>query len=680
MNLSKFFLLELFNKSFGMSGFRSILIANRGEIAVRIIRTAHQLGIDCAVIYTPQESNALFVREADKAFNLGEGSLHETYLNISKIIDIAVNNNIEAIHPGYGFLSENPEFVEACEVAGIIFIGPDSRQVRLMSNKLEARKYVESLGIPLLKAIHFDPELPIDNQTLDLTFPLIIKAAAGGGGKAMHVVHRPSELESSLETAHREALAYFGDSRVYLEQYLDKPRHIEVQLLGDKSGNIIHLYDRECTIQRRHQKIIEEAPSSFLSETSRRKMLEAALHIGRSMGYTSAGTIEFLLDGVDNFYFLEMNTRIQVEHPVTEVVTGIDIVREQLKIASGLPLDMRQEDVSVKGHGLECRIYAEDAFNHFLPSAGHMTRYQQPSSALARVDTCYDGPAEVFADFDPMIAKVIVLGKNRIDARVKMKGALDNFVIHGINTNVNYLNEVLDHSGYIKNILSTSFCKIASPGLLESFEKKLHAFSLEAIVAIFLIATFTIPLVGAIDIGAPVWQSLGYWRNLMHVEIEIFGKKHQIRFTKPGGNAFKVWLNNKESFNFSGHFDGSVVHTTSGNTSVSAVVTASGKNCFITSDGVTFAVHRTDTIMLKPPKLTGHGTLEEITAPLNGKILKINIALKGIVKKGDIMMIVESMKMENHIVASVSGVVEKIFVNDGDKVTGRDLLAILTVT
>lgn len=660
-----------------MSGLRSLLIANRGEIAVRIIRTAHKHGITCAVIYSSGEEKSLFVREADSAFCLGKGPFSETYLNISKIVDIAVSNNFDAIHPGYGFLSENAEFAKACEDAGIIFVGPDSNQIRLMSNKVEARKYVASLGIPLLHSIHFNPLDYSQTEAEVLPYPLIIKAAAGGGGKGMHIVHNPDELIEGIKIAQRESKAYFGDDHIYIEKYLELPRHIEVQLLGDKHGNIIHLYDRECTIQRRHQKIIEEAPSSFLSIDTRNKILEAAITIGKSMNYTSAGTIEFLLDGNSQFYFLEMNTRIQVEHPVTEIVTGIDIVDEQLKIARGEILNLKQDDIVIHGHGLECRIYAEDAFNHFQPSSGMITHYQQPSELLARVDTCMDVPTEVSSDFDPMIAKVIVQGKNRIEAREKMKIALKNYVIHGINSNINYLNEVLDHPGYIKNILSTMFCKIAAPKLVDTFENKLRSISIEVIVAVFLIATFSAPGFASSNISISAWQNIGYWRNFMDTELEIFGQKHYVRFTKPSENIFKIWLDNNNCFLVNGHRDGQSVKLNYNNNNILTIVTPGEHYCYITSNDVTFQVRRTDIIHLKKNKINGQGKLSEVIAPLNGKILKVNIKIAEMVKKGDTLMIVESMKMENHILATHTGTVEEIFVSTGDKVVGRDILALV---
>ncbi|NJK94918.1 MAG: ATP-grasp domain-containing protein [Bacteroidales bacterium] len=442
-----------------MQIIRNILVANRGEIARRVIRTARKMGILTFAIYTDEEKDALFVKEADQSFSLGTGSLSETYLNISRIINIAKENHCDAIHPGYGFLSENALFAKACHDAGIIFIGPKPEAIQLMGNKNEARSYVRQLGVPLPLSITGNSAEEILEQSSLLKFPLMIKAVAGGGGKGMRIIHTREELPAALEAAGREAGSYFGNADLYVEQYIEDARHIEVQILGDSSGNIVHLFERECSVQRRHQKIIEEAPSPTLTPEIRKKLLDTAVNIAKSMHYTSAGTIEFLFDRELNFYFLEMNTRIQVEHPVTEAITGIDIVLEQIRVAMGLPLSVRQDNIFMNGHAMEVRIYAEDPFSGFLPSAGEMILNHLPDSPGVRLDSAFTGAARVSSSFDPMIAKITVHSGNRKDAIVKMRKYLGECAIHGIKTNLEYLYWIFEEEDFSSNQISTRYCE-----------------------------------------------------------------------------------------------------------------------------------------------------------------------------------------------------------------------------
>jgi 3-methylcrotonyl-CoA carboxylase alpha subunit len=350
---------------------QKVLIANRGEIALRIIRTLNKLGMEVVAIYAAPDAEALHVEMADEAYSLGDGNLANTYLDIAKIIRIAKKAKVDAIHPGYGFLSENPMLVKACEENNIAFIGPDARSMQLMGNKIAARKFAIENGLPVTKGLTGTTE-EILKAAGTLPFPVLVKAAAGGGGKGMRIVEQESELANILETTSREAKNYFGDGTVYIEQFIEEPRHIEVQVLGDQHGNVIHLFERECTIQRRYQKIIEESPSPTLTPEIRHEMGAAAVNLCKAIGYRSAGTIEFLVDKDLHVYFLEMNTRIQVEHPVTEMVTGIDLVEQQIKIAQGQVLDIKQEQVQQNGHAIECRIYAEDPANNFMPSPGKL--------------------------------------------------------------------------------------------------------------------------------------------------------------------------------------------------------------------------------------------------------------------------------------------------------------------
>ena len=410
-----------------------VLIANRGEIAVRIIRTLRRLHIESVAVFADNDAEALHRRLADEAYPLGNGSLKDTYLNIQKIIDAALDAGVDAIHPGYGFLSENPDFAEACAANNLIFIGPDADTMRLMGNKIAARQVAIDNGIPVTFGLTGSLE-DIMVKADTLPYPVLIKAAAGGGGKGMHIVRKKDDLKDELERASREAEKYFGDGTVFVEQYIENPRHIEVQILADHHGNIIHLYERECTIQRRYQKIIEESPSPTLTEEKRQQLLATAVKLCKGIGYKNAGTVEFIVDQDLNFYFLEVNTRIQVEHPVTEMRTGIDIVEEQIRIARGKEMGWTQDMIQAQGHAVEMRVYAEDPENGFLPTPGKVTAYHEPQVRGARVDSSIDGPCTISEAYDPMIAKLICHGKTRQAAIETAQHALKEFIIQGLTT------------------------------------------------------------------------------------------------------------------------------------------------------------------------------------------------------------------------------------------------------
>ncbi|MCU0370381.1 MAG: acetyl-CoA carboxylase biotin carboxylase subunit [Bacteroidales bacterium] len=440
-----------------MKLFSKILVANRGEIAVRVIRAVQDLGIRAVAIHSDADAYALHVRMADEAYCLEGNDLAGTYLDIDKIVHIARTSGAGAIHPGYGFLSENSAFVRACDEAGIVFIGPNAKAMKLMGNKIESREALKDSGIPMTAGITGDIGTLL-KRAKEIPLPLMIKAAAGGGGKGMRIVHDYEKLPEMLESTSREAKSYFGDGTIFIEKFIEDPRHIEIQVLGDNYGNVVHLFERECSIQRRHQKIIEESPSPTLTPEVRQRMGETAVRIAKTIGYNNAGTVEFLVDKELNFYFLEMNTRVQVEHPVTEMVTGIDIVKEQIHIAAGKKLGIDQASVTQHGHAIECRIYAEDPENNFLPSPGTMSYYREPSGEGIRVDTGILEATTIHSFYDPLICKLITWDKNREEAKDKMIKALDEFIIHGIRTNIGYLKQVLLHPAYIRNLISTKYC------------------------------------------------------------------------------------------------------------------------------------------------------------------------------------------------------------------------------
>ena len=432
--------------------FKKILIANRGEIAVRIMTTCREMGIRAVAVYSEADRNALHVKAADEAYYIGSAPAAQSYLHIDTILDIAQRSGAEAIHPGYGFLSENAAFVEACTAAGIVFIGPPADAMRLMGSKIAARQLAFSVDAPTIPGYNGESQVDavLEREAIRIGFPLLIKASAGGGGKGMREVHFPTDFLEQLAGARREALAAFGDDTVFLERLIQQPRHVEIQVLGDTFGNLIYLGERECSIQRRHQKIVEESPSVALTPALRSEMGTAAVRIAKAAGYVNAGTIEFILDDEKRFYFLEMNTRLQVEHPVTEFVTGLDLVRHQLLIAAEQPLQLQQEQVGPRGHAIETRLYAEDPDQNFLPSTGTVTRFVQPHGPGIRVDSGIESGDEITQYYDPMIAKLIVYAENRPAAIERMRNALEQCAVFGVKTNVSLLHSIMIHPAFQK--------------------------------------------------------------------------------------------------------------------------------------------------------------------------------------------------------------------------------------
>jgi propionyl-CoA carboxylase alpha chain len=438
---------------------QKILVANRGEIALRIMRTIRKMGIKSVAIFSEADRSSPHVLFADEAVCVGASPSDQSYLDAGKIIAYSKQLNVDGIHPGYGFLSENAAFARKVEDAGIIFIGPSPEAMRVMGSKLAAKECVKKYNIPMVPGI----DEAIEDVTVakkianSIGYPVLIKASAGGGGKGMRVVEKEKDLEEQMQRAISEAKSSFGDGSVFIEKYVGSPRHIEIQVLADKHGNIVHLFERECSIQRRHQKVIEESPSSILTPELRKKMGEAAVLVARSCDYTSTGTVEFLVDDQLNFYFLEMNTRLQVEHPVTEMVTGLDLVEEQVKIARGEKLTFSQDDLFINGHSLELRVYAEDPLNDFLPSIGTLTTYRKPAGEGIRVDDGYREGMNIPVYYDPMIAKLVTHGKNREEAIQKMKDAITDFKIEGVSTTLPFGSFVFEHPAFLSGQFDTHF-------------------------------------------------------------------------------------------------------------------------------------------------------------------------------------------------------------------------------
>ncbi|WP_199426245.1 acetyl-CoA carboxylase biotin carboxylase subunit [Thermaerobacillus caldiproteolyticus] len=441
--------------------FSKMLIANRGEIAVRIIRTCKKLGIQTVAVYSEADADSLHVKWADEAYLIGKPRVSESYLNIEKIIEVAKKTKAEAIHPGYGLLSENPAFARRCEEEGIVFIGPSADVIAKMGSKIESRKTMAEAGVPIVPGISFplnDADEAIKTAET-IGYPIMLKASAGGGGIGMQIVKSEGELRKAFEGNQKRAASFFGDGAMYLEKYIENPRHIEIQLLADHHGHCIYLWERECSIQRRHQKVVEEAPSPFLDEQTRRKMGETAIRAAKHIGYTNAGTIEFLVDEQKNFYFLEMNTRLQVEHPVTEEITGLDLVEEQLRIAAGERLRYTQDEIQQDGHAIEVRIYAEDP-KTFFPSPGKITLFQAPEGENIRNETAVTSGMTVTPFYDPMIAKLITKGQTRQEAMTRMLQALEHYQIEGIKTNIPMLKEVVSHPAFQAGQTTTNFVEL----------------------------------------------------------------------------------------------------------------------------------------------------------------------------------------------------------------------------
>jgi acetyl-CoA carboxylase, biotin carboxylase subunit len=500
--------------------FRKILIANRGEIAVRVIRACREMGITSVAVFSDVDRAALHVRKADEAYSIGAAAARESYLNIEKILSVAKKSGAEAIHPGYGFLSENARFAQACADAGIKFIGPTAAAMEKMGSKTRARQHMETAGVPFVPGTSRGVESADEARRIaeKIGYPVMLKAAAGGGGKGMRLVHKPEELKAALESAQSEAQRAFGDGEVYIEKAIVNPRHIEMQVLADEHGNTVYLGERECSIQRRHQKVLEEAPSPVVDEAMRRRMGETAVRVAQAAGYANAGTVEFLADEQKNFYFLEMNTRLQVEHPVTELITGLDLVHLQIRIAAGERLPFKQEDVRIRGHAIECRIYAEDPDNNYFPSPGKITLLLAPSGPGIRRDSgMYEGWT-VPIDYDPLLAKLIGYGTDREQAISRLVRALNEYFVGGIKTNLSLFRRILRdpdfHAGKVDTGYLDRLLKTAPPPV-----KKEDAEVAAIAAGIFAVLESSGAGNGKGASGAPTGSAGDAWKQAARVEM-----------------------------------------------------------------------------------------------------------------------------------------------------------------
>ncbi len=652
-----------------MKTFNKILIANRGEIAVRIIRTLQRLGIRTIAIFSEKDRRSLHHRLADEAFLLSGDNLSDTYLNIDKIIEIARESGAEAIHPGYGFLSENAQFSEKTAEAGLNFIGPTADVINLMGNKLQARAAARKAGVPLIKGFEGKVEEILENASL-MEFPVILKAAAGGGGKAMRIVRNEDEFLEALEVTRRESKNYFGDDTLYVEKYFDKGRHIEVQVMADHYGNIIIIGERECSVQRRYQKVIEETPSLFISEETRQKMFDVSRQIVREIGYVNAGTIEFLVDEQQNFYFLEMNTRIQVEHPVTEQTYGLDIVKYQVQVAAGNKLHLTQSDLSPAGHSIQARLYAEDPSKNFLPSPGNIYAYDEPSFPSLRIDSGIDSPARILPDFDPLISKVIVTEPTREEAILSLQKALKQYEISGLATNREFLISLLNDKDFVDNNISTTWLEKKRKKILTDLTDTKNQISLERIFAVWLIKV----LMNQNRESREPWNYIGYWRNMIRKSFLFEGKQFDILVLERKKNKLRFELNNKaievELQNMSQQ---KIIFLLDGKWSCGSVVSGKETEDIIFLDGFEFRLKPLDYLpdipFLKESVSADSSGPRIIRSPLHGRIVKLNAMLNQKVKKGELLFTLDAMKIENKVISPYKGCIKEIRINEGQQVS-----------
>ncbi len=660
--------------------FNKILIANRGEIACRVIRTARRLGIATVAVFSEADAGALHVSMADEARLIGAAPVRESYLVSERILQAALDSGAGAIHPGYGFLSENARFAADCAVAGIVFIGPPVAAIEAMGSKSVAKQIMSAAGVPLVPGYHEQDQSPerLRLAADSIGYPLLVKASAGGGGKGMRVVHSADEFSAALQGAKREAAAAFGDDRVLLEKYLQQPRHVEIQVFADSHGNCVHLFERDCSIQRRHQKVVEEAPAPGLSEELRLKMGATAVAAARAVGYVGAGTVEFLLDADGSFYFMEMNTRLQVEHPVTEMITGQDLVAWQLAVAAGEPLPCRQEELAISGHAIEARIYAEDPARDFLPSVGTLRHLRQPKeNAHVRIDSGVRQGDEISMHYDPMIAKLIIWDHDRSRAVRRLQQALADFQVVGVSANLGFLSAVACHPAFAAAQLDTGF--------IEYHRRDLFAETGTASTRVLALSCLDVLLNRTREAAAMALSSAdpySPWHGTDGWQLNS-DNYHRLDFIDGG-----------ETVQITAHFraGGYQLDLADGPMLVSGSVDEDGDLC-ADLDGhrcrATVVRHAQDLVILcdghnhlltfVDPSLTAaehEEVVGRLTAPMPGKVVAVLVAGGDRVERGAPLVILEAMKMEHTITAPVAGTVDRLFYAVGDIVSeGQELLS-----
>ncbi|HEX6819298.1 MAG TPA: biotin carboxylase N-terminal domain-containing protein [Ktedonobacterales bacterium] len=694
----------------GTSLIRKVLVANRGEIACRVMRTCREMGIRTVAVYSDADADARHVREADEAVRIGESAAAASYLSISALLEAAHRTGADAVHPGYGFLAERADFAAACRDAGLVFIGPTPEVIARMGSKREARRMMAAAGVPVVPG--YDGEDQSDARLLaasrEIGFPLLVKASAGGGGKGMRTVVRIEEMAEALAGARREAQSAFGDATLLLERLIPSPRHVEFQIFGDAHGHLVHLGERECSIQRRHQKVIEETPSPALDAALRTRMAEAALTVGRTLGYTNAGTVEFVLDGDGNFYFLEVNTRLQVEHPVTELVTGLDLVRWQILVAEGRSLPLAQDEIRFTGHAVEARVYAEDPTAGYLPATGRVALWRPPEGAGIRVDAGVETGDEIGIYYDPLVAKISAHGDDRGEALRRLEYALASTVLFGLRNNLDFLRRVLLHPAHLAGRLDTGFLERYSGDLLAPQALSIGRLSLPGLAALALTllrSPLRSPAANATP--APVgWRNTGWRNNRTRPIVERF------ELSAPGGVKPETALDVSSRVRYSGdntleirltpegRRDGeryAAVVVTQGTESAASVsvVARRGPDLTFTVDGrrvravgVEVASGQwelrlpslgTDTVRLRylaplPEPGTKTRSANSLAAPMPGQVIAVLVQPGQHVRAGEPLLVLEAMKMEHTLRAPHDGVIAALHATAGEQVAAAALL------
>jgi 3-methylcrotonyl-CoA carboxylase alpha subunit len=659
--------------------FTKILIANRGEIACRVIKTARRMGIRTVAVYSEADAGARHVRLADEAVCIGAPPPRESYLVIEKIIGAALATGAQAIHPGYGFLSENEEFAEACAKNGIAFVGPPVSAIRAMGLKSESKKLMEKAGVPLTPGYHGDNQdaAYLKQQADDIGYPVLIKASAGGGGKGMRAVAKAEEFADALASCQREAKSSFGDEHVLIEKYLQRPRHIEIQVFGDTHGNCVYLFERDCSVQRRHQKVVEEAPAPGMSPERRAAMGKAAVDAAKAVAYVGAGTVEFIVNQDGTFYFMEMNTRLQVEHPVTEMITGLDLVEWQLKVAADEPLPLAQEQLRIHGHALEARIYAEDPDKGFLPSIGKLIHLAPPAETInVRVDTGVEQDDEISPHYDPMIAKLIVWDESRERALARMLQALADYRVVGVSNNIGFLSRLVACPAFAQADLDTGLIERERGFLFpEGGEPPVEAWLVAALAELIHDRQYAAAeAIAGNDPHSP-WHARDGWRVNSTAKREIrlrAGETEKVVNAAYAGTGIQLEFDG-QSVGAAGHFvDGGQLRVDLGGRRISATVVSANEKRHVFIDGVCHIFAAIDPLFHAG---SGGGAEGGLTAPMPGKVIALIAAAGARVEKGSPLLILEAMKMEHTIAAPAAGVVKSFLFSVGEQVSdGAELV------
>lgn len=647
--------------------FKTLLIANRGEIACRIIKTARRLGIESVAIYSTADRDSLHVRMADKAFCVGEPEARASYLNIPKIIEVAIQSGADAIHPGYGFLSENPEFAEACAIANLTFVGPSISAIQAMASKQLSKQLLAKTNVPLTPGYHGDDQTDVTllQQAIEIGFPILLKAANGGGGKGMRIVSSKEEFKSSLESARREALASFGNDIMIIEKYIVQPRHVEIQLMADNFNHVVHLFERDCSIQRRHQKIVEEAPAPNFSKQLRLQLAEAAIAVAKAIDYRGAGTVEFLVDAEETFYFMEMNTRLQVEHPVTEMITGLDLVEWQLLIANNEPLPLTQDHINAKGHAVECRINAEDA-QQFIPSTGTIHFLKEPKGEGVRIDTGITKLSQISIYYDPMIAKLVTWGESREEAIQRMQQALKHYEIGGVKTNIPLLKAILQHPKFQACDLSTDFL---NQHALEMTSPDFHQALMLAASIDYL--RLNPPFKTHLQTDTFGWQM--HLKRHWFFHYRIHHLPYTLTITPIDFEQFKITYDDQQ-VTLIAKSSKSEIWVDDGQQIYRGSIDDKGNLLHIYMPSGSITVERSnESDQIESQEAMNH----RLTSPMPATVVAVLKNKGDATHAGDRLMVLEAMKMEHTILAPADGIIDDIFFNVGDQVAeGVELMAL----